>query len=134
MNVLIYFLEVSEYVERKYRVKPAIAMLDDRTIQISYNLGRFLPTIKVNLHVNVVAEESILLTYQCSTVVSKLIEGIIHFIQEKIPKEQVEISTDTQSIFVHLRAIKKLENMLEYVSLSDISFDVEKIKISITIQ
>lgn len=123
MTIQLTFKEVLGYLEEKFHVKPTIETVDNKTIRISYKMGMFVPTINVNLRVDNVYEETIALSYDCSSIVNGLLSGTIGFIEQKIPKHQIEILPDAKRILVHLDAFKELEKVLALVEPTDIFFN-----------
>lgn len=123
MNVQLNYEEILSYVENKYHVKPMINTVDESTLSIAYKMNAFVPTMTVDVHVDEVSQESVVLSYNCSTIVAGLLKGIILLIEEKTPKHKINISTDDKKIYIHLDAIKQLEKILEFVVPTRINFD-----------
>ena len=134
MNVQLNYEEILSYVENKYHVKPTISAVNDSTLSIAYKKNAFVPTVTVDVHVDEVSKESVVLSYNCFIIVAGLLKGSIHLIEEKIPKHEIEISTDERKIYIHLDAIKQLEKVLEFVVPTSISFDEKAVNVSLTLQ
>ena len=117
------------YVESKYHVKPTISVVNDSTLSVAYKMNVFVPTVTVDVHVDEVSKESVVLSYNCSTIVVGMLKGIILLIEEKIPKHEIEISTDEKKIHIHLDAIKQLEKVLEFVVPTNIFFDEDAVNV-----
>ena len=123
MILQLTYNEILNYMKSKFHVEPTVEVIDNKTIRISYKMGMFVPTINVNLRVDSVSEETIALSYDCSSIVNGLLSGAIGFIEQKIPKHQVEILPDAKRILVHLDAFKELEKVLAVVEPTDIFFN-----------
>ena len=134
MNVQLNYEEILSYVENKYHVKPTISTVDDSTLSVAYKMNVFVPTVTVDVHVDEVSRESVVLSYNCSTIVAGLLKGIILLIEEKIPKHEIEISTDEKKIHIHLDTIKQLEKVLEFVVPTSIFFAEDSVNVSLTLQ
>ena len=134
MNVQLNYEEILSYVESKYRVRPTISTVNDSTLSVAYKMNAFVPTVTVDVHVDEVSKESVVLSYNCSAIVAGLLKGIILFIEEKIPKHEIEISTDEKKIHIHLDAVKQLEKVLELVVPTSISFDEEAVNVCLALQ
>ena len=123
MHIQLTYNEILNYMKSKFHVEPTVEVIDNKTIRISYKMGMFVPTINVNLRVDSVSEETIALSYECSSIVNGLLSGAIGFIEQKIPKHQLEILPDAKRILVHLDAFKELEKVLAVVEPTDITFN-----------
>ena len=97
-------------------------------------MNAFVPTVTVDVHVDEVSKEAVVLSYNCSSIVAGLLKGIILLIEEKIPKHEIEISTDEKKIHIHLNAVKQMEKVLELVVPTSISFDEEAVNVSLVLQ
>ncbi len=86
--------EILGYVEKKFYVMPIVEVLDNKTLRVMNKISRLIPTISVNIHVDSMSKELISLTYDCSGIVNGLLGGVVGFIDEKIPKQQVEVFTN----------------------------------------
>ena len=89
-----------------------------------------MPTINVDIHVDSVSEELIALSYDCSSIVNGLLSGVVGFIQERIPREQIEFSTDNKKVLVHLDKVEKLRKVLDVVVPTDITFYSDSVVLS----
>ena len=122
MKIQLTYDEILGYVEDKFHVRPTVEVVDDQTLSVSYKISRFVPTINVDIHVDSVSEDLIRLSYDCSSIVNGLLSGVVGFIQERIPREQIEFSTDNKKVLVHLDKVEQLKKVLDVVALTDITF------------
>lgn len=122
MNIQLTFNEILGYVEEKFHVRPTIDVVDSKTLRVMYKVSRFLPTISVDIHIDSVSEGLIRLSYDCSSIVNGLLSGVVGFVQDRIPREQIEISTDNKKVLVHLDKVEQLKKVLDVVALTDITF------------
>lgn len=122
MKIQLTYDEILGYVEDKFHVRPTVEVVDDQTLSVSYKISRFLPTINVDIHVDSVSEELIALSYDCSSNVNGLLSGVVGFIDERIPREQIEFSTDNKKVLVHLDKVEQLRKVLDVVVPTDITF------------
>ncbi|MBQ8221007.1 MAG: hypothetical protein IJZ31_07375 [Bacteroidaceae bacterium] len=122
MNVQLSYNEILGYVEDKFHVRPTVEVVDDQTLSVSYKISRFVPTINVDVHIDLVSKELIALSYDCSSIVNGLLGGVVGFMQERIPREQIELSTDNKKVLVHLDKVEQLKKVFDVVVPTDITF------------
>ena len=134
MNVQLNYKEALSYVESKFHVRPTVNVINDSTLSIAYKMNAFVPTVTVDIHIDEVSKEYVKLSYNCSSIVGGLLKGIILLIEEKIPKHEIEISTDDKKIVIHLNTIKQLEKVLEFVSPTKITFDEDAVNVCFALQ
>ena len=103
-------------------VRPTVEVVDDQTLSVSYKISRFVPTINVDVHIDLVSKELIALSYDCSSIVNGLLGGVVGFMQERIPREQIELSTDNKKVLVHLDKVEQLKKVFDVVVPTDITF------------
>lgn len=130
MNVQLSYNEILGYVEDKFHVRPTVEVVDDQTLSVSYKISRFVPTINVDVHIDLVSKELIALSYDCSSIVNGLLGGVVGFIQERIPREQIELSTDNKKVLVHLDKVEQLKKVFDVVVPTDITFYSDSIVLS----
>lgn len=122
MKIQLTYDEILGYVEDKFHVRPTVEVVDDHTLSVSYKISRFLPTINVDIHVDSVSKNLIALSYDCSNIVNGLLNGVIGFVGEKIPRHQVEVISNDKQVLVHLDAFEQLEKVFAVVEPTDITF------------
>lgn len=130
MNVQLSYNEILGYVEEKFHVKPTLEVVDSKTLRMMYKMNRFVPTVSLDLHIDAVSKNSVALSYSCSNIVHGLINGVVGFIQERIPREQIELSTDNKKVLVHLDKVEQLKKVFDVVAPTDITFYSDSIVLS----
>lgn len=133
MNIQLSFNEMLDYVEEKFHVRPTIDVVDNKTLRIMYKVSRFVPTVSVNIHVDSVSKELISLTYDCSSIVNGLLSGVVGFIEEKIPKQQVEVFTNERQVLVHLDGFEELDKVFIVVEPTDITIDNDAVMLNMAL-
>lgn len=123
MNVQLTYNEIMNYVKSQFHVEPIVESVDSKTLRITYKMNMFVPAVSVDLHVDSVYNKTVVLDYRCSDIVNGLLKGVIGFVEQKIPKYQVEILTDTRKIKIHLDAFEELDKVLAVVEPTDITFN-----------
>lgn len=108
--------------------------VDRKTLRIRYKISRFVPTISVDIHIDSVSKDLIRLSYDCSSIVNGLLSGVIGFLEEKIPNQQVEVYTDDKQVLVHLDAFEELEKVLAVVEPTDLSFNDESAELTLLLK
>lgn len=131
MNVQLNYEEVLSFVESQYHIRPTVRAIDDATLSVAYKMNAFVPTVMVALHVDEVSKETVTFSYNCSNIVAGLLKGFAPLIEKKIPKHEIEISTDERKVRIHLSEIKQLEKVLEYVVPTEIVFKEESVNIGL---
>ena len=129
MNIQLTFNEILGYVENKFHIRPTIDVVDRKTLRIMYKISRLMPAISVNVHVDSVSKELIRLSFDCSSIVNVLLKGAVEFIEQKVPRNQVQILTEEKRILVYLDAFKELEKVFAVVEPTDMSFNHEEVNI-----
>lgn len=132
MNIEVFFEEISNYVAKHYNISLQLKFVDNKTINVCYNPGRFFPSATITFHINAMRKDVVCLSYQCSTAVNLLVSGAIGHIENKIPKG-VEIDTSERRINLFLERIEELEKVLKYVQLEDICFSADGAEIVVSL-
>lgn len=125
MNIQLSFNEILDYVKHAYNVEPTITTIDNRTIRVTYKMN----LISLDLHIDGFSRDLVNISYSCSNAISHILNGFILLMGKKIPKHEIEISTDDKKIRIHLNAIKQLEKVLEYVAPTEIVFKEDSVNI-----
>lgn len=79
MNASLTYHEAQEFILKQFNIKLELSMVDGRTIRVSYDPGLFLPTVKVDIHIEAIQENTIILTYRCIPAVALLVQGTVSF-------------------------------------------------------
>jgi len=130
MNAVIYYHEISNYIENKVKIRPNFICVDNKTLEISYKPG-ILPSIILNLHVESINKDVVCITYNCNTAASLMIAGVVKYLEEKIPSS-VEINPKDKCIQVNLNQINKADKILEHISNFDLSFEKEHLIVELS--
>ncbi len=131
MNVQLNYEEVLSFVESQYHIRPTVRAVDDATLSVTYKVNTIVPVVLMALRVDEVSKETVTFSYNCSNIVTGLLKGFIFLIEKKIPKHEIEISTDDKKIHIHLNAFKQLEKVLEYVAPTEIVFKEDSVNIGL---
>ncbi len=132
MKATVSYSELSEWVGQRFKIAPTFKRVDDKVLEVSYNPGLFVPTVRVTLKIEAMRKDVICLSYDCSMAVSMLIAGTVGHLQDKIP-QGVEVKPEDKRINLYLDRIDKLDKALEYVAPTDISFSEEEICLTLSL-
>lgn len=130
MNALITYKEISDFIEKQYKIRPMLNTLDTQTVEVSYKPSALLPAIVIKLRIDEVSDDVVHLSYDCGKGASFVITGAVAYLDQKIPKG-IEVNTTDKCITVYPRQIKELEKALEYVALNKVRFEDNSINIAL---
>lgn len=122
MNAVITYKEISDFIEKEFKIRPKFTTVDDKTFEASYKPGVFMPTISVKFHIEAMRKDIICLSYECGTPASLMIAGVVAYLEEKIPSG-IEVNTSDKRVNIYPQQFKQIEKALEYVALSNITFE-----------
>lgn len=125
MKASASYMEISNWVGKRFRISPAFRRMDENTLEVSYKLGSFIPTVRMAFKIEAVRKDIICLSYDCSMPVSMLIAGAVGHLQNKIPNG-LEIKPEEKRINIYLGKIEKLQKALEHAELTGLSFGEEE--------
>lgn len=126
MKASVSYTEISNWVSKRFRVAPTFRRVDEKTVEVSYKPGSFIPTIRMTFKIEAMRKDVICMSYNCSLPVSLLIAGAAGHLASKIPNG-IEVKTDEKRINIYPQRIDKLQKVLEHVAPTDISFSEEEI-------
>ena len=132
MNAIITYNEISDFIEKKFKIRPKFTTIDEKTFEMSYKPALFMPAIAIKFHIAAMRKDVVCMTYDCSTAASLMIAGIVAYLEEKIPSG-IEVNTTDKRINIYPQGLKQIEKVLEFVALSDIVFENDTINISLSI-
>ena len=132
MNAEITYKEFSDFIEEKFKICPKFTTVDEKTLEVSYKRRMFMPNISVKFHIDAMRKDIICVSYDCGKPVSLMIAGIVAYLEEKIPSG-IEVNTADKRINVYLLRFEQLKNVCEHVSLTNIAFQEQSIKMELTI-
>lgn len=133
MNLQLTYSEILGYVKSKFHVALTVEVVDNKTLHITYKMNVFVPAINVDLLVDSVSKETLALSYDCSSIVNGLLKGVVGFIEQKIPKRQVEILSDEKRVLIHLDAFEELTKVLTVVEPTAVTFNNDAIVLGMTL-
>ena len=131
MNAVITYKEISDFIEKEFKIRPKFTAVDEKTLEVSYKPGVFMPTISVKFHIEAMRKDIVCLSYECGTPASLMIAGVVAYLEEKIPSG-IEVNTTDKRMNIYPQRFKQLEKVLEYVVLSNITFEDNSAKVALT--
>ena len=132
MNAVISYKEISDFIESEFKISPKLITVDDKTLEVSYNPGAFLPAISVRLHIEAMRSDIVCLSYECGIPASLMIAGVVAYIEEKIPSG-IEVNTTDKRVNIYPQRLKQIEKAWDYVALSDITFGENSVNVALRI-
>ena len=132
MDIIVSYKEISNFIEKKFKICPKFTTIDEKTFEASYKPGMFMPTVSVKLHIDAIRKDIVCMSYDCGKPASLMIAGIVAYLEVKIPSS-IEVNTADKRINVYPLRFERLENVCEHVSLNNIAFQENSIKIELTV-
>lgn len=132
MKTVITYKEISDFVEKQYKIRPMLNTVDLQTVEVSYKPGTFIPAIVIKLRIDEVIDDVVHLSYECGKGASFVITGAVAYLEQKIPKG-IEVNTADKRIAVYLQQIKELQKAMKYVALNKVSFEDNSINLALMI-
>lgn len=77
MNATVSYTEISDWTGKRFHITPVLKRVDEKSLEVSFKPGRFIPTVKVTFKVEAMRKDVVCLSYDCSTAVSLLIRGAL---------------------------------------------------------
>ena len=130
MNVLITYKEISDFIEQKFKIRPLFSSIDRRTLNVSYKPMAFMPSIDIKFVIDEISDDSVSISYDCGAAAALMIAGVVTYLNENIPNG-VDVNTTNRKVKIYPQQIEQVEKALEYVALSDITFDENNINIAL---
>lgn len=130
MNAVITYKEISDFIEKQFKVRPTLNKVDPKTVEVTYKPGSFMPSIGVKLRVDDVVDDIVSLSYDCGTAASLMIAGLVTYIEQKLQKGIVVNTTDKR-VVVSPQKFKELEKVLEHVALDTITFEDDSVNLAL---
>lgn len=131
MNAVITYKEISDFIEKEFKIRPKFTTVDEKTFEVSYKPALFMPAISVKFHIDAMRKDIVCLSYECGTPASLMIAGVVAYLEEKIPSG-VEVNTTDKRVNIYPQRFKQLEAALEYVALSNITFEENSVNVALT--
>lgn len=63
MKAALYYDEIIEFIQKKYRVRIDISTIDERTIEAGYKPARLLPKVTIKLQLKTISREHVSFLY-----------------------------------------------------------------------
>ena len=131
MNAEITYKEISDFIEKEFKIRPKFTTVNEKTLDVSYKPGMFMPTISVKFHIKTMRNDIICLSYECGNAASLMIAGVVAYLQEKIPNG-IEVNPSDKRVNIYPQRFEQLEKALEYVALSNIIFEEKSVNVALT--
>ena len=131
MNAVITYKEISDFIEKEFKIRPNFTTVDEKTLEVSYKPGVFMPTISVKFHIEAMRKDIVCLSYECGTPASLMIACVVAYLEEKIPSG-IEANTTGKRINIYPQRFKQIEKVMEYVALSNITFEENSVNVGLS--
>ena len=131
MNAVITYKEISDFIEKEYKIRPKFTTVDEKTFEVSYKPGVFMPAIAVKFHIEAMRKDVVCISYDCGTAASLMIAGAVAYLEEKIPSG-IEVNTTDKCVNIYPQSVKQLQKALEYVALSNIVFEENSVNVALS--
>ncbi len=131
MNAVITYKEISDFIEKEFKIRPKFITIDEKTFEVSYKPGVFMPAIAVKFHIEAMRKDVVCMSYDCGTAASLMIAGVVAYLEEKIPSG-IEVNTTDKRVNIYPQCLKQMEKVLEYVALSNIAFEEDSVNVGLS--
>lgn len=72
MNVVLTYNEISDFIMKEFKIRPKFTSVDEKTFEVSYSPGMFMPNISVKFHIEAIRKDIICLTLHSRRALLKL--------------------------------------------------------------
>lgn len=120
MQIAISYREIQTFILREFNKEIGMKYLNPKTLSISFSPYRFVPSVRIDVTIEEINENSILLSYNARRGINIIIRGLISFMDEKVNNGFLSVLTDKRLIYIQLYKIKGAEKTLEYLEPKDI--------------
>lgn len=131
MNAVITYKEISDFIEKEFKIRPKFTTIDVKTFEVSYKPGVFMPVIAVKFRIEAMRKDIICLSYECGNPASLMIAGVVAYLEEKIPSG-IEVNVADKRVNIYPQRFKQIENVLEHIALSNITFEDNSANVELT--
>lgn len=131
MNAVITYKEISDFIEKEFKIRPKFTTVDEKTFEVSCKPGVFMPGITVKFHIEAMRKDIVYMSYDCGTAASLMIAGVVAYLEEKIPSG-IEVNTTDKRVNIYPQRFKQAEKALEYVALSSIAFEENSVNVGLS--
>ena len=132
MKATVSYTEISDWTGKRFHIAPVLKRVDEKSLEVSFKPGRFIPTVKVTFKVEAMRKDVVCLSYDCCTAISLLIRGAVEHLQNKMP-HGIEVKPEEKRVNVYLDRIDKLKSALDYVIPTDLTFTGEEVSLSLAL-
>ena len=132
MNLTITYNELSDLINDMTGIRTRFTAVDEKRFEVSYKPGVFMLTISVKFHIEEMRKDIVCLSYECGTPASLMITGVVTYLEEKIPSG-IKVNTTDKRVNIYPQRFKQIEKALEYMALSNITFEENSANIELTI-
>ena len=122
MNVIITYKEISDFIEQKFKIRPTFSSVNKNILNVSYKPVAFMPSIDIKFVIDEISDDSVSISYDCGTAAALMIAGVITYLKENIPNG-IDVNTTDRKVKIYPQQIEQVRKALEYVALSDITFE-----------
>ena len=131
MNTVITYKEISDFIEKEFKIRPKFTTVDEKTFEVSYKPGVFMPAISVKFHIEAMSKDIVCMSYDCGTAASLMIAGVVAYLEEKNPSG-IEVNTTDKRVNIYPQSVKQLQKALGYVALSNIVFEENSVNVALS--
>ena len=107
MNAVITFKEVSDFIEKESKIRPRFTTINEKTVEVSYKPGVFMPAISVNVKIEAMRQDIVCMSYECGTAASLMIAGIVAYLEDRIPSG-IEVNATDKRINIYPQRFKQI--------------------------
>lgn len=133
MKLSITYKEITTTLKDKAKVNLSVSKFDERSLKVVYAAGiPFVPDIDVVLTIVNVYSDKLELVYSCSLLVGKAVEKLLPKAIERLPGGVVNING--KNIMINLAELEQLEEVLKFLSLSDIVVNDNAIEVLLEVK
>lgn len=65
MNAVITYNEISDFIQKKFKIRPKFSAIDEQTLAVSYKPSVFMPEICVKIHIEAIRADVLCMSYEC---------------------------------------------------------------------
>ena len=131
MNAVITYREISDFIEKECKIRPKFTTVDEKTFEVSYKPRVFMLAIAVKFHIEAMRKDIVCMSYDCGTAASLMIAGVVAYLEEKIPSG-IDVNTTDKRVNIYPQRFKQVEKTLEYVALSNITFEENSVNVGLS--
>ena len=133
MNIKVHYEEVANYVEKHYMIRPQLKRIDDKTLEVSCRMGRFVPPMALQIHIEAMRKDVVCLSYECGAGLAMLIAGAVECLGNKLP-HGIEIKPEDKRINLFPDHVKEIRQIMEYAQLDGIQIHEDGLEILVSLR